>query len=311
MLLVFRHSGRYSANRFTIDDVIGSLAGQREILRVAAMALPQLDDAVTVQDIQFVVERIEAGSLVWDILVEVQARYQRQIDDVVIEGIEDMFGADIPAEYEALVSLLSVAVVYMVARYAYERVVRGSGASQPSVHISGENNVVIQNVARVVNQSPESVAAALDRAVPPARRRQLVSRVADFLRPARQEPGSVIEVAGAPTIPAEAIREFPGDAALEAVDDSSNLDVEDAILEIRAMDRDRSKTGWSARIWRDDRFPRRLPMDLYPTVNAEALAMRHFVRANLIIEGERTPGGGFRPKRIHLISYEPTAAPDP
>lgn len=310
MLLVFRHSGRYTANRFTIDDVIGTLGAQREILRVAALALTQLDESITVQDIQFVVERIEAGSLAWDILVEVEALYQRQISEVVVEGIEEMFGVDVPAEYEALISLLSVAVVYMVARYAYERVARSSGTSQPAIHISGENNVVVQTVAQVVNQTPEAVAAALDRAVTPTRRRQLVSRVADFLRPARQEAGSIIEIAGAPTIPAEAIREFPGDAALEAVDDSSMLDVEGAIIEIRAMDRDRSKTGWSARIWRDDRFPKRLPMDLYPTVNAEALASHHFVNANLIVEGERTPDGNFRPRRIHLISYEPADSPD-
>ena len=311
MLLSFRHSGRYTADRFTIDDVIGSLAAQREILRVAAMALPQIDDAIAVQDVQFVVERLQTGSLFWDIVVELHALYQRRIEDEVIEGIEGMFGVDVPAEYEALVSLLAVAVVYMVARYAYERVARSRGASQPSVHISGENNVVVMNIADLVHQSPDAVAAALDRAVSPSKRRQLIPRVADFLRPARRESGSAIEVNGAPAIPSEAIAEFPSDAALEAVDDSSTIDVEQALVEIRALDRDRSKTGWSARIWNDDRFPRRMPMDLYPTVTAEALALHHFVQANLIVEGERTPDGNFRPKRIHLISYEPTAQPDP
>lgn len=306
MRLVFHHEGKYTGSRFTIEEVIRSLAAQRDLLVAGVMALPEIDPEIRIETVAILVEKLETSSLIWDLIVELNANYQGQIHDAIIGGIEGMFGVDIPEQYEALVSLLALAVTYMVARYAYERVIRSGSDKDPQVRIEGEGNVVIQNIAQVVNQSPETVEKALERAIPPAKRRTLISKVADFIRPARKAKGEIIEIRGAPPISSEALQEFPSDAELAAVDDSSNLDVEGALVEIRATDRDRSKVGWSAIIANDPRFPKRLPMDLYPTVNGEELAAHHFVRANLVVECERLPDQTLRPKRIHLLSYDPT-----
>lgn len=214
MIITFRHSGKYTGGRFYIEEIIDSLIAQRELLKAGAASLAEIEGEIEIDDLKIIVEKIETDSLFWDLLVELNAKYQDSITPVVVEGVERMFGVDVPEDMEPLLSLLALAVTYMVARYAYERVLRSKGGGAPSVHITGEGNVVIQNIAQIVHQSPEVVEAALERAIPPGRRRNLISKVADFLRPSRRQSGERIEIVGAPPISPEALREFPSDAAL-------------------------------------------------------------------------------------------------
>lgn len=305
MKINFKHTGKYTGNNFTIEEVISSLSAQKDLIRSGAYLLEHIDSELSIDEVKIYIDRLETSSVVWDIVVEVYAAYQNTLEEKAVKGIEGMFGIDVPTQYEPLVGLAALAVTYVVTRYAYERVAKSKGDSTPSVHISGEGNVVIQNIAQIVNQSPEAIENALEKAVPPAKRKSLLPRVADFLRPAKSREGAHIEMTGAPPISAEALREFPTDADLAGIDDRKNIDVEGAKLEIRATDRDKKKTGWSAKIIGDDRFPKRLPMDLYPTIDAGDLASHHFVKANLFVECEKVPGDGLKPKRIHIFSYEP------
>lgn len=307
MKLTFHHKGRYTSEIIPIEDVIASLQAQKEILTTSSLVLSELDYDIEIDDIKIFVEELKSGTLSWDFLIEIYGKYQDRVEGLVVGNLEEMFGIDIPESYEPLVTLVALAITYMVARYAYERLLRANGRSAPSVHIKGENNVVIQNIAQIVNQSPEAVEKALDRAVPLSKRQSLLPRVADFLRPARKEHDAKIEIEGAPDISREALKEFPSDAELKSIDDSRNIDVHGAKLEIRATDRDRNKTGWGAMIHGDERFKRRLPMDLYPTVDADALAENHFIRGDLIVECDAGADGQLKPKRIHLISWDPAS----
>ena len=304
MKITFSHSGKYTGDSFSIDEVIDSLIAQKAILTTAAQFLAEIDPNFSLDDVKIIVNRIETNTLSWDILIELYGKYQENIETGVIGGLEEIFETDIPKEYEALVTLAALAVTYIVARYAYDRVFRSGGKSSPSIHISGEGNTIIQNIAKIVNQSPEAVERALERTVPPTKRRTLIGKVADFMRPSRKAPGEKIEIDRAPDISADALKEFPNDAELRAVADSANIDVDAASIEIRATDRDKSKMGWSAVIQGDERFPKRLPMDLYPTIDSENLAEHHFVKADLIVECERRADGSLKPKRIHLLSYD-------
>ncbi len=127
--------------------------------------------------------------------------------------------------------------------------------------------------------------------------------MADFLRPSKKNKTAKIELKNAPDIEAGALAEFPSDADLKSVDDSTIIDIEGATLDIRGTDRDKINTGWGAIVMGDEPFPKRLPMDLYPKVNPEDLAKYQRVLANLAIECERKPDRTLKPKRIHLLSF--------
>lgn len=301
----FKHFGKYTSGPFTIDEVIASLAAQKALVEEGVNFLAELDPDFTLDKVTLRVESIETGSLFWDLLVEVYGEAQTQIEEKVVGSLEEMFGVDIPTKYEGLVTLAALAVTYMVARYAYDRVARSRGNRESNAPtITGDNNIVIQQISSVVGQDPQFIEKALERTLPPSKRKKLIPKVADFLRPAKKERDSQIELGNAPDIRPEAISEFPSDADLKAVDDSTIIDVEGASIDIRGTDRDRINTGWGAIIVGDKRFPKRLPMDLYPTVNPEELAKYQKVRANLAVECERNPDNNLKPKRIHLLSFE-------
>ena len=140
--------------------------------------------------------------------------------------------------------------------------------------------------------------------MPPTKRAKLIPKVADFFRPAKKDHSAKIELNNAPDIDSDALAEFPSDAELKSVDDSTIIDLEGATIDIRGTDRDKINTGWGAVVVGDERFPKRLPMDLYPTVNPEHLAQYQNVKANLAIECERGADNSLKPKRIHLLSFE-------
>ena len=124
------------------------------------------------------------------------------------------------------------------------------------------------------------------------------------MRPSKKDISAKIELRNAPDIEAETLAEFPNDADLNGVDDSTVIDLEGAVIDIRGTDRDKINSGWGAVIISDERFPKRLPMDLYPTVDPERLAKFQKVEANLSIECERRPDNTLRPRRIHLLSFD-------
>ncbi|WP_143033510.1 hypothetical protein [Roseicitreum antarcticum] len=308
----FRHSGKYTATTFNIDEVIASLSAQKTLIEEGVNFLAELDPDFDLDRVTVRVESIKTGTLGWDLLIEVYGKYQSNIEDRVTGSLEEMFGIDIPAEYEGIVTLATLAVTYVVARYAYDRVSRSRGeTSSTAPIITGDNNVVIQQISSIVGQDPLFIEKALERSLPPSKRRALIPKVADFLRPSKKDKTAKIELQNSPDIEAAALAEFPSDADLKAVDDSTIIDVEGATLDIRGTDRDKINTGWYAIVMNDERFPKRLPMDLYPTVDPEDLAKYQRVLANLAIECERQPDRTLKPKRIHLLSFvAPLSDPD-
>lgn len=305
MKATFKHSGKYTAQAFTIDEVIASLSAQKVLLEEGIGFLAELDPDFTLDKVTVRVDSLRTGSLLWDLLIEVYGEYQTQIEDNVVGSLEEMFGVDIPPEYEGIATLAALAVTYVVARYAYERVMRSRGDNSSAAPvITGDNNVVIQQISSVVGQDPYFIEKALERSLPPSKRKKLIPKVADFLRPAKKDKSAKIELENAPDINSEALAEFPSDADLESVDDSRIIDVEGASIDIRGTDRDKINTGWGAVILGDERFPKRLPMDLYPKVDPEELAKYQIVKANLAVECEKRPDNSLKPKRIHLLSFE-------
>jgi len=232
----FKHAGKYTSDAFTIDEVIASLSAQKVLLEEGVSFLAQLDSDLTVDKITVKVDSLQTGSLSWDLLVEIYAEYQTQIEQKVVGGLEEMLGTDIPAEYEGIVTLGALAVTYVVARYAYDRVARAKGdRSSAAPSITGDNNVVIQQISSVINQDTDVIEKALERSLPPSKRKKLIPKVADFLRPAKKQSQSKIELSNAPDIGSAMLSEFPNDADLAAVDGSTTINVENASVDIRGL----------------------------------------------------------------------------
>lgn len=175
--------------------------------------LSELDPDFDLDNVVVRVESIKVGTLGWDLLIEIYGTYQTQIEEKVVGSIEEMFGIDIPPQYEGIVTLATLAVTYIVARYAYDRVARSKGENSSAAPvINGDNNVIIQQISSVVGQDPQFIERALERSLPPSKRKALIPKVADFLRPPKKDPKAKIEILNAPDIGHQALAEFPNDA---------------------------------------------------------------------------------------------------
>ena len=267
--------------------------------------LDQIADGADLRLVAVRVDQIKSGSIIIDLFIELYGTYQTSIDRKIIHGIESIMGTDIPPEYEAIVALAVIVVTYFVARRLYDAVNKKKGDPRPSIHIEGDYNTVINIMADRLSITPEQVDAAARQVVHPSKFRQLVKPVVDLLRPAKAEPGTTIRTRDFEASP-EAIGEFPNDADIGQLAHTEVVPIMDALIDIRALDKDRNKTGWAARVLgRQDFSDRRLPMDLYPTVDAQALAQEDQVRADLMVEMLRNSKRELVPKRLHFLTFKP------
>lgn len=158
----FKYSGKYTSKAFTIDEVVASLSAQKTLLEEGVNFLAELDHDFTLDKVTVRVETLTTSSLIWDLSVEIYGEYQTQIKTKVIGGLEEMFGVDIPKEYEGIVTLAALGVTYVVARYAYERVARSKDEKPNAApNITGGNNVVIQQISSVIGQDAHLIEKAL------------------------------------------------------------------------------------------------------------------------------------------------------
>ena len=307
MELRFPHKLKYYEGTTSIDEVIANLQAQKKLIEASVVFLCRLDPALSVEQVEITVLSVEQSSLITEMAVLLYAKYQENIEGSIVEGYERLFGIDIPEELEVLVTLATLAVAYWVARFAYEKL-RGAGAKAPpaSTHIEGDYNTVINVIGSKLHIAPARVEQALLEGVPMPKRRALIRSVGRFFRPREDERPSAIAVAGYGEISKEVVAELPSGAELAEFDDSRNVDLANVRLDIRATDRDSHK-HWAGKVIGDRRFKKRLPMDIYPTVDVAKLAEEQVVIADLMVEGETTEDGKFKPKRLHLLGYRKDA----
>lgn len=302
MELIFPHAVEYKSAKASIDEAIENLKAQKALIDEAVKFLDRAIPEMTLSDAHITVVKVAAGSLITELLIKLHGSYQKNIDDFIVSGVESMLGKDIPQEYEALVTFAVLAVVYFVARYAYDAVMRKKEIKPTSIHIEGNYNTVITTLSDKVNISVEDLDAAMQAGLPASRRRGLIKSVTKFLRPSSDGTSGPVTVKGVGDIPDGVFSEYPSDSDLADIDDSKNIDLPNVTLDIRAVDRDKNNAGWAAVIVGSEHFKSRLPMELYPTVDASVLAKKETVVADVIISGNRRPDGGFKAKKIHLLT---------
>jgi hypothetical protein len=308
MQLRFPHSLKYKHGLSSIEEVIANLNAQKRLVETGVALLVNSADGLEVSRVEIRVVELREGSFLTELLVVLYGEYQTNVEDAVVSGIEKMFGVDIPGDYEPLVTLATLAVTYWVARFAYDKVRAHKRDHPASTHIEGEYNTVVNILGSTLQVPPEKIEAALQKTVPTPKQRSLLSSVANFLRPRKDGKLQAIEVRGVGEIEKDTIAELPDDIELAAIDASRNLDLPNVRLDIRAIDRD-SQKHWGATIMGDRRFKKRLPMDIYPTVDREELANHRIVRGDIVLEGDTNSDGEFKPKRIHLLSFKSDKQP--
>lgn len=300
MATVFRHHLRYTAGEYSIDEVISLLRAQKTILNLGVQVLPQLDPGIEIEKVKYLIDEIHAGTLAFDIIIEVYNQYQKQIEDRLIPPLEEALGMDVPEGLEALITLLAIAAAFVAGRWAYERMRGVRRPDAPPVHIEGDYNQVIQIVASKLNISEDECDSAVRRAVSPDKLKEIVAALARLVGPARRKKAE-IEYADN-VINKDTLDEMPTAFDAKEIENTVEMLHHDSIqVEIRATDLDYRKRGWGGVAMIDGVEARRVPIEVYPTVPTNALEAGRVHTVDAILEADRQPDGSLIPKRLHVV----------
>lgn len=292
-LFVFEASQRITYNTkkaVPLKEVVLALQGLDGVLK----ALPGLLSGITGVEIEaseFLVQRIEAGSLVEDIVVRFFFRDRAHLDAFV-----GRMGQNKVVRYTVIAAGLAGLVGYGVATSI-------SGRTPASVSIN--NSVIFANGAGAVNITPEAFEAAVVAAAS-GDKRGVAESALKFLGPARADLGSsVVFAEGLPEqqieINAAAIAEAP--AKIELAPNERHEEFKRVPLAIRATNLDSKKQGWAGKLAHREE---RLPIELDPSVAESEMFGRTEVMVDAaLVFREKGRGRELKPARIYVRKVYP------
>ncbi|MGM0832437.1 MAG: hypothetical protein ACQEUK_06330 [Pseudomonadota bacterium] len=219
-----------------IKDIATSLLALEKLTRRFPEMLSQLTK-VEIGGYELRVERLEAGSLIEDLVMKVF------FDTPEKEQAFKDFLENHPMGKAVKWGVGGVAVLLVISQLM---LLYKSFAEEDSPSIQANHNTIIQISSDQFGITQEEV-IELAQVATEGNRKQLFQAARDVLRPVEGHEDASVIAPGENNIPIislppEALSEVPYDADLNA--DNRDFDFENVLLEIRALDRDKTDSGW-------------------------------------------------------------------
>lgn len=279
------HRVYYSTEKhIPIKDVIIALQGLEGLLK----PLPKLMQGLTgieVNGCEFLVEKIEAGSLLEDIVIRFFFKDKENLDAFV----------DKLSENKAVkTTIITVAITGLVG-YGLHLAMGDSPAPQ----INATNSTIIQNGSGQLNIHPDVLKALIRESV--VDKKSLAESSLKIINPARTDKNANIEFDDSLIISHAAVSEAPKKIEMEANERLEEF--KQVVLTLRAANLDSKKSGWAGRLGvREER----LPIELDPAVSEADI----FGRVTVIVDAaliykEKGKSRELRPSRIYVRKVWP------
>lgn len=219
-----------------IKDIATSLLALEKLTKRFPQMLEQLSK-VKIGSYELRVERLEAGSLIEDLVMKVffDTPEKEQAFKNFLEN--HPMGKAVKWGIGGIATLLVISQLMLLYK---------SFAGEDSPSIQANHNTIIQITSDQFGITPDEV-TELARVATEGSRKQLFQAARDVLRPVEgHESASVMApgMEGAPiaSLSSEFLSDVPFDVDLNA--DERDFDVTNEVLEIRALDRDKTDSGW-------------------------------------------------------------------
>lgn len=262
-----------------IKEVIIALQGLEGLLKPLPLLMSNLT-GIDVDGGEFLIQSIESGSLIEDVVIRFFFKDKANLDAFV----------DKLSENKKVKALVITAAIASLAGYG----LRLATSDKPAPSITATNSVIIQSGAGALNISNEAFSTAVTNSV--TDKKGTAESSLKFINPARSDPGSTIEFDNQVSISSAAILEAPTKIVLEPNERVEEF--KNAVLTIRATNLDSKKTGWAGRVGnRDDR----LPIELDPSVNEADIFGRTTVTVDAaLIYKEKGKSRELKASRIYI-----------
>lgn len=301
---VFRHIVEYPDNHdIPLSDIAATLIAQERLIPLAAEMLEQIYPGLKVQKTKINLEFARHGSLTESLFVAIFTVYQKDLDRDVPDFIEHVVGGKIPDEYRTIVTVLVLLLVYYGAKAVGKKIFRsneGKAAVEPPSATVINYGTMLNFASGQTGADRRVIEDALEHVAGTKQKGSVARAAIDMMRPAKRgHPGRIVSP-GVPDIPPEVVAEFP-DTALVELDEGTEVETfNNAILEVRATDRDKDSRGWAGKLHSGSMSTKRLKIQLSPAIDREALGTKLQARVDALVESKRLGDDTLKPVRIHV-----------
>lgn len=302
---VFHHVIEYPDNYgISLSEIAATLIAQEKLIPLASEMLERIYPGLQVEKTRIGLEFARHGSLTESFFVAILAVYQKDLDHNVPDFVEQMTGGHIPDEYRTLVTVFVLLLVYYGVKAIGKKALKSrdvEAVSEPASATIINYGTMLNFAAGQTGTDHRLIESALEHVAGAKRKGSVIRAAVDMMRPAKRGQPGRIRSPGVPEIPVEVVEEFP-DTALAALDEGTEIEpFNNAILEVRATDRDKDSRGWAGKLHAGAMSTKRLKIQLSPSVDREALGTKLQARVDAIIESRRLEDDTLKPIRIHVV----------
>jgi len=303
-----RHDTNFAVRYITekpvpVRDIIESLRGVETVLNETGKLLPKFVDGLAVEGLEIKVKEIAQESPLRELfLLTLIIAFQDDLEDGVTDAIEAATGYTVPANFEALVTVVALIVLFYGVG-AVRDLVMGPATDGPARRkLKG----LIQELADNTGKTPEQIEQVLDERYGET---PMVKRVANaasrFFTPSKRLDSAPVEVNDR-EIDHETVEDIPAPYLIEHEQDiKSTRNFYDVGLELHAQDKDHAGRGWAAIV--EGVTDKRVRLKLMEDVDPSDLWNKNRVNGDITIKYERV-GDQLNPVEVQLHEVVKKAA---
>lgn len=282
-----------------IADVIESLRGTMLIAQDIGPLLEVLIPGLSVTSLTVTVVGLSQESPLRELFtLGLAGVYQDKLSPEMPEIIHSLFGVTISPEYNNLVSLLFITLIFYSCSFI--STAAGKVVERPKTQRLLDD--LISEVSKMLGQDESVIRNALERRYRKSGATSLLSAALKFLAPSKNQDNASL-VINTKSFPHALMAEFPSYAQVK--DDEPGLTsypLQNVEIQLHAQDVDRNKQGWAAVV--PTLSLRRIPMSLVPPMQPSDIYTQEVVYGDVLVEAKRNDEGDTVPIRIHLLRLQ-------
>ncbi|MFZ1469019.1 MAG: hypothetical protein WAT09_08565 [Paracoccaceae bacterium] len=282
-----------------ISDVIDALKATDALMQEAVSLLPSLIHGLRVEGSSLNVRRISQESPLKEIFgVALFLAFQDDLEAEVPPLLEDILNISISDRYDTIVTVVFLMVVFYGASFA-----KDAALKMVSDHKVGQKlDEMVWIVSQQTGKADAEIRAILDSKFGKhSSVKKWVSNALTFFVPSKKAENAPVMV-DRDELSRDLVRDVPSPVPAERVADYDRYQAMSGVeIEIHAMDKDKSATGWAAVV--PSVSDRRLKMKVVDPLSPSDLFGQSSVVGDIVVISKLT-ADGFVPNEIHLTALK-------
>lgn len=277
-----------------VSDVIAALQAADIIARDAIALLPSLIDGLRIDDCSLNVHTLTEGSLREALFLALLYTYQADLAQEVPPMIEGIFNITVSDKYDTIATVVFLVVLFYGAGLAVDIAKKAFTDSLPRAKLNELIDVLALETGKPSSDVRKIVEARFQK---PAAAKRIVTEAKRFFQPSQKDKNAPVTF-DRDRVGSDTVREVPYTSVNDRVQDFDRYTPYSGVaLEIHAMDKDRSATGWAAVV--ASVSDKRLKMRVMEPLSAGDLFGREKIVGDVVIVSKLT-SDGFTPHEVQL-----------